>query len=118
METDFISREAAWNGIYNCPTKRDADGYIWVRTSDVAHMIDDIPAADVVEVVRCGECKYWYDNAPTGYDTGACGLVIGITNANFFCADGKRRCPNERRERILVQKNDGHSDEQVDTVGR
>lgn len=46
--TDCISREAAWNGIYNCPTKTDADGYIWVRTKDVAHMIDDIPAADVV----------------------------------------------------------------------
>lgn len=49
MENDYISREAAWNGIYNCPTKTDADGYIWVRTKDVAHMIDDIPAADVVE---------------------------------------------------------------------
>lgn len=49
---DYISREAARNGIYNCPTKIDADGYIWVRTSDVAHMIDDIPAADVRPVVH------------------------------------------------------------------
>lgn len=49
---DYISREAARKGIYNCPTKTDADGYICVRTKDVAHMIDDIPAADVRPAVR------------------------------------------------------------------
>ena len=65
MEIEHISREAAWNGIYNCPTKTDADGYIWVRTKDVAHMIDDIPAADVRPVVQ-GEWEKHEDFDPYG----------------------------------------------------
>ena len=61
--TDCISREAAGNGIYSCPTKTDADGYIWVRTKDVAHMIDEIPAADVRPVVR-GKWKNVHPSSP------------------------------------------------------
>jgi hypothetical protein len=52
MENDFISRNKACNGTYSCPTKTDADGYIWVRTIDVAHMIDELTATDVRPVVR------------------------------------------------------------------
>ena len=91
MATDYISREdmhrendAEWIGCLG-----DYDAYQIHRDNE--NMIDRVPAADVVEVVRCRDCKYWYNNAPTGYDTGACGLVLGITNASFFCADGKRR---------------------------
>ncbi len=91
--TDYISREAAWNGIYNCPTKTDADGYIWVRTKDVAHMIDDVPAADVVEVVRCKDCRYFYN----GYDEKCCishrGVVV--TDENGFCHHAERRSDND-----------------------
>lgn len=81
MFSDYISRDAAWNGIYNCPTKRDADGYIWVRTIDVAHKIDEIPAADVVEVVRCGECR-----ERTSGRTFCQGRP-----KDWFCASGARR---------------------------
>ena len=88
MATDYISREAAADIL----RKAILDDTPFPRTMiDCLDDILDLPAADVVEVVRCRECKYWYDNAPTGYDTGACGLFMGITNASFFCADGKRR---------------------------
>lgn len=87
MEDDHIKREDAWNGIYNCPTKRDEDGYIWVRTIDVAHKIDEIPAADVVDVVRCADCKWsQYDELFHSYWCEGCHV-----DADFFCANGKRK---------------------------
>ncbi len=72
METEYIKTVDALNGIYNCPTKTDADGYIWVRTIDVAHMIDDIPTADVRPVVYGGWKPnpinpYWLDCTVCGY---------------------------------------------------
>ena len=89
MATDYISREAAWNGIYNCPTKRDADGYIWVRTADVAHMIDDIPAADVREAVRG---KWEWDNH---YGLYGCSNCHNSFVDNEWVHEGKWRfCPS------------------------
>lgn len=48
-----------------------------------------IPAADVVEVVRCKDCRYFYN----GHDEMCCinhkGVVV--TNENGFCHHAKRR---------------------------
>lgn len=53
--------------------------------------IREIPAADVVEVVRCRECKYWrgIDEFGDGY----CGNSDGIDNVakpDDFCSHGTR----------------------------
>lgn len=57
MAKEYIEREDArkklcsmcrWEGTENC--------------GECENPIDDIPAADVVEIVRCGECKYRYDD--------------------------------------------------------
>ncbi len=51
-----------------------------------AAMIDSVPAADVVEVVRCGECQH--------YNAGFECLIEGYgieRPADYFCADGKRK---------------------------
>ena len=48
--------------------------------------IKAIPAADVVEVVKCGECQYY--NA--GFEWLIEGYGIERPN-NYFCADGKRK---------------------------
>lgn len=42
-----------------------------------------LPAADVVEVVRCGECKFRV--------YGGCSLHDIWRGENFFCADGEKR---------------------------
>lgn len=54
--------------------------------------VKDIPAADVVEVVRCKDCKWWWDNTgitkrPKGfcYEHGMC------TNGDDFCSRGERK---------------------------
>lgn len=71
---------------------RDCNGY-----TDALFHLKTIPSADVVEVVRCKDCKYaehWYDNefdcrcpvAPWASDEYAM-----LTNENDFCSYGKRR---------------------------
>lgn len=49
-----------------------------------------IPAADVVEVVRCRDCKYSYESV-AGWccSYGIC--VDCVVRENFYCADGERR---------------------------
>lgn len=48
----------------------------------------DFPTADVVEIVRCKDCKHSVKHQ-LGY---GCGMNYHLaTNGNWFCADGERR---------------------------
>jgi hypothetical protein len=52
---------------------------------------------DVVEVVRCKDCKFWHEdvaNFISSIPRGGCKLVRGITNGEFFCALGERKEPS------------------------
>lgn len=57
--------------------------------SDINYFICHAPTADVVEVVRCKNCKYW-DNHDGGE---RCLNEVGLLWAqpNSFCNHGKRR---------------------------
>ena len=57
---------------------------------DAFDVIDEFPNADVVEVVRCKDCKYWF-NAPTADDFNSCEQDALIRHKDFFCACGERR---------------------------
>lgn len=60
----------------------------------VARFIDAIPAADVVEVVRCRECKYRdYDDAPYGRKVAVCtgAMAYSQTPDDWYCPMGKRK---------------------------
>lgn len=50
-----------------------------------AAMIDSVPAADVVEVVRCRECIYW-----RGENDLCKGICIDF-DADGYCSEGKRK---------------------------
>lgn len=58
------------------------------------YAIETAPTADVVEVVRCKDCKWWH--------TGGCAFrsdsIKGLTSADDYCSHG------ERKE--LYEKND------------
>lgn len=71
----------------------------------IANAINDYLTADVVEVVRCADCKYWDAVKNQKYkDTGICipprkdlgGYCVrrGATNCNDFCSQGERRKDN------------------------
>lgn len=57
------------------------------ENDELQEEIKTIPAADVVKVVRCGECKYLdYDGELfCGY------FQRGIEGKDFFCAHGERK---------------------------
>ncbi len=59
----------------------------WAKAICVLH---DLPAADVVPVVRCMDCKYWQDNND-GYPHEECRWGHGETpDTNDFCSYGER----------------------------
>lgn len=63
------------------------DGHTWNELCATKDEIDDIPTADVVEVVRCKDCKHgMYDVMCKFY------WCHGVAHsANWFCADAERR---------------------------
>lgn len=75
---DYISRDAAISKIRDQGVLGgDYDAY--EREEDVVDMLNSIPAADVVEVVRCRDCVF--GNMP-------CAMA---RYPDYFCADGKRK---------------------------
>ena len=86
---DYISRgavlaKAYWHGDSCTQSNPHPDG---VEAVDVS-AIEQIPAADVVEVVRCKECRF-------RDKTDFCGhWEESISNDDFFCASGMRRWRN------------------------
>lgn len=88
---EYIEREAAKNAIRNdLPLstwmKRSIDKALQAMGVTVA-TINAIPAADVVEVVRCRNCEH--------YDNGWCHRVhnptqYSKTTDDWYCADGER----------------------------
>lgn len=61
-----------------------------------ARIIEELPVADVVEVVRCNDCKYFYPwvNTP---ELGDCMIYVCdlegpcTVKETDFCSDGERR---------------------------
>lgn len=65
-------------------------------------LIDEAPTIDAVQVVRCGECKWWdkKDESPYGY-CHACKhghwsehweiSIYRTYKGDWYCADGERR---------------------------
>lgn len=87
MATDYISRDYAVENMENFPfdTEHDKNAAI--------HLVRElVPPADVVEVVRCKDCRYFHN----GYDEKCCinhkGVVV--TDENGFCHHAERRADN------------------------
>lgn len=59
----------------------------------IASDLEDIEPADVVPVVRCGQCGYWHDNdGDYGYCYAKDGQGFGHAwRKNDFCSYGERK---------------------------
>ena len=60
-----------------------------IGKKDVINLIINLPAADVVEVVRCRDCKYHEDTHVTGFEH--CCLYDLTMRYNDFCSYGERK---------------------------
>ena len=64
-----------------------AEEHMWYRARK---LIDKQPTADVVEVVRCKDCKFYQDNNG-GYPNPECKWIDGETpNVDDFCSFAER----------------------------
>lgn len=94
MVGDYVSKAAAINKIMENIVHQDSHDVnlhnIGLRKAMSA--IDSLPAADVVEVVRCYECKYWEHRPDRQYDL--CAYFIGAKRSctpEDFCSCGERK---------------------------
>ena len=66
-----------------------------IPIADLVDTFAEIPAADVVEVVRCRECKYWGDEA--GELQRSDGVLFARCKVHNYLLDGRHTgwCPTE-----------------------
>lgn len=85
MENDLISRSALKTAVASMNN----------NLSGVQMLIDNAPAVDAVEVVRCKNCKHWHEK------TGWC-----YHHSHFITPDGEACHPWESREWKMLDGND------------
>ena len=66
-----------------------------IPLGDLVDTFSDIPAADVVKVVRCRECKYWGDES--GKLPRSDGVLFARCKVHNYLLDGRHTgwCPTE-----------------------
>jgi len=94
---DYISREALRKAMYHEAFETDSDmqkwdSGCWIRYKMFENVIEGIPAADVVEVVRCGDCKHF---DPFREKDGFCRIDGMLWQITHYCACGKRKEQND-----------------------
>ncbi len=87
----YIEREAALAMLhkdeFGTPDER------WHPESEIAEAILRLPAADVVPVVFCRDCKHkgWVQEPEHGKSVDYCHLIERCVDKQFFCAAGERK---------------------------
>lgn len=85
MSGEYISREAVMQMFADHVKRSNNSDFAPTPTwNQAVQIVEDFPAADVVEVVRCGEC--------IRKDICRTSNVWAVSpDDNWFCADGKRK---------------------------
>lgn len=78
----YIDAEGVMRACYDSFLKTGNKAY-----REIFALVEAVPAEDVAEVVRCGECVNWKEDFP--YNT--CALYGGRWNENMFCWYGERK---------------------------
>lgn len=93
MAKEYIEREALLKKLSSIVVTDDFNGTMLAYGIDIATdiILKTSPAADVVEVVRCKDCRFLYpkDNEPVGFYR--CDYKLLLTNLDCFCSEGERR---------------------------
>lgn len=90
MQNDLISRsallkKAQW---FECPSYEVWDySFKYVDPEDV----EDAPAVDAVEVVRCKNCREWKLKDRPGATWGMCRTLLADMPPDGYCNYGERR---------------------------
>ena len=92
-----MARYIDTNYLFICQTCRHFDGEECDTFCDSYECyspdMSKIPTADVVEVTRCKDCKYYHNDE----DGNLCELLIVDMKEQDFCSYGKRKEEGEKR---------------------
>ena len=96
----YIDAEKLVEKIKRCSAFKNMKGF-WYESellqSVVLDLIDNLPTADVVEVVRCKECKHrntyeeFNRNIQEMVECHCCEILKRDFGEDFFCGHGERR---------------------------
>ena len=70
----------------------------------IANWIDKLHPADVVEVVRCKDCKYWRKFDDKYRTDGQCGELIDRHGSEMWATEGDHFCGYGKRKEITDDK--------------
>lgn len=75
--------------------KRKSEDEIYAYKVGYNEAIDNItllaPTADVVEAVRCGECKWWKLSEYNTFGIHICQRFSGVRGEHDFCSRGEKK---------------------------
>lgn len=84
----FCKSKVAYDILVEKWNKECEEVYRYKQSLIAEEQVKHKPAADVVEVVRCKDCKWWYNEMDCRNTSG---LYRFVPNGNWFCASGERR---------------------------
>ena len=84
--SDYISRQAAIEAVEKCQQYKISKEDYAVDFAEVKTELMLLPSADVVEVVRCMDCRYWQNHN----DVMVCGLTNAMMSISDYCSYGER----------------------------
>jgi len=102
---DYISRKAVNDFIDAYHDKAEKEYYFCDEVvtdicGDIGQFVDDLPAADVVAVVRCRECKEWVPGqieATDNFIPPRCVWLNKPMHADDYCSYGERSDDGDKK---------------------
>ena len=93
MTNQYIERENTKRELLSWAVSINHPEYL--IKDDALHIIDSMPAADVAEVLRCRDCKYWGDE--DGKLQHSDGVLFARCKVHNYLIDGRHTgwCPTE-----------------------
>ena len=93
--SDLISRSALLEKIqFRIPNDRVLTDIVDSCVKITRRIIEEAPAVDAVEVVRCKDCKHWNCYGGENHNNGDCSELYGMgccMNGDDFCSYGERK---------------------------
>ena len=94
MRGEYIRRADAMGKITSSETQKalrtmtGEEAYV-----TVVGILNELPAADVRQVVRCGECRnhHWHQEPCHGKTVHTCDMLDAEVPRDFFCGYGQRK---------------------------
>ena len=84
---EYITKEAAINAVEDAPIKLFQSEW-----EGIEEAINAAPAADVVSVVRCKDCKHAYINSfSAASGVALCSSSVKVMQQDDFCSYGERK---------------------------